>query len=146
MDTDEKYRNDAIIEVEMAEHIEGAHHGRPTHMLNDDVPVDGRIHFLFRKPGEPQSGREKDGRWFTGTFPFRSAEKDDAPWFAFPDADEWERHPVWKWQNPEEVLDGDRVNPNEVEETITLSPSFGLRGDDGIYFHCHVREGEIEWL
>jgi hypothetical protein len=129
MDTDPKYRNDPLLEVECPGH-------RDAHVLNEDVPIDGFVHILYRDPDEPQSGRNKDGRWYAGSFPFRSANKDDAPWFAFPDKDKGKRHPVWEWQNPDE-------DPNE---SLTLEPSIGLGSTGDWRLHVYIRDGAIDWL
>lgn len=156
MDTDKKYRDDEFYVVMAGERppsfVREAHEermeakkedpddpladyesltpARDSHAINPDVPVDGFV--TFYDPGLLESG----SAYKHGTFPFRSVNKDDPPWFARPDDDEWSRHPVWKWQNPDE-------DPNHH---LTLTPSIGLRGDDGIRFHVFIRDGEIVWL
>lgn len=134
MDTDEKYRNDSLLEVELTDPWGTMDDERTTHLLNDDVPIDGYVHILYRDPDNPQSGRDEDGRWYAGSFPFRDHRKDDAPWAAFPDKPKGKRHPVWKWQNPED----------DPHEELTLNPSIGL--GDPTYLHCWIRDGELEWL
>lgn len=129
MDTEAKYRNDAELVVEMVGDEDG---GPPYMVVNNDVPVDGRVSFLYRDDGNP-SGRP-DGKWIAATFPFRSVDKDGHPWFAFPDEPKFSRQPVWKWTNPDE----------DPHESLTLSPSLGL-GED-LYFHCWVRDGRIDWV
>lgn len=131
MDTEAKYRNDSLLEVTMSE---GSGHPPDHHALNQDVPIDGLVHLLFRDPEDPQGGRDQDGRWYAGSFPFRDHREDADPWFAFPDKGEFERHPVWKWQNPEE----------DPHEQITLKPSIGL--GQPMYLHCWIKQGEIDWL
>lgn len=133
MDTEPKYRNDSLLEV----HLNGeAQNDYPPehHPLNDDVPIDGMITLLYRDPEEPDSGRDEDGRWKAGTFYFRDHRKDDDPWAAFPEEDNFSQHPVWKWKNPEK----------DPHEHITLNPSIGL--GQPLYLHCWIKQGEIEWL
>lgn len=156
MDTAEKYLNDEFF-VTMAgelppEHIVeqrrasmearvedpddpvaewgGPSPARDHHYLGEQPPVDGWVTFYdpdLLAAGEP---------FKHGDFPFRSVGKDDAPWFARPDAENWSRHPIWKWQNPD-------ADPHE---SLTLSPSIGTRADDTVTFHCYIRDGSIEWL
>lgn len=103
------------------------------HTLNEDVPIDGQVTFYFPDRLD-DTGADADGA-LSYTFPFRDHRKDDAPWEARPEAEEFSNHPVWKWENPEE----------DPEENLTLSPSLGIGGDD-LTFHCFIRGGEIEWL
>lgn len=140
MDTDAKYRNDPALDVELTANAPDKWLGdapdidRTTTLTSDDVPIDGQVTFLFSHPEKPPSGRE-DGRWKVGTFPFRDAAK-DGQWFANPDADDWKRRPVWKWQNP----------TADPYENLTLKPSIGLKGGDEITFHIWVKGGEIEFV
>lgn len=100
-----------------------------THPLNDDVPIDGQVTFYWpEKLGSGDPFKAFD-------FPFRGVDKDDAPWFARPDADKWSRHPVWKWKNPDAPLD-----------RITLHPSLGIGPRDDLSFHAYIRGGDIDWL
>jgi hypothetical protein len=103
---------------------------RDTHIVGDDIPVDGWVTFY-----DPEKLHALEP-FKHGTFPFRSVEKDDAPWFGRPDADKWHRSPIWKWQNPDE----------DPHERLTLNPSIGRQDEDGITFHCYIRNGEIDWL
>ena len=137
MDTEPKYRNDPLLEVELtgAAEWDDGDNDRATHPLNEDVPVDGFVHILFRDPDDPQGGRDKDGRWYAGSFPFRSERKDSHPWAAYPDKPNGENHPVWKWTNPD-------ADPHE---DLTLNPSIGMGGDD-LYFHIWVKAGEIDFV
>lgn len=136
MDTDDKYRNDPLLEVELTGESDWYDGNRSVHPLNEDVPVDGFVHILYRDPDEPDSGRDKDGRWYAGSFPFRSTEKDADPWFAFPDKPKGERHPVWEWKNPDE----------DPHESITLKPSIGLGSAGDWRLHVYITDGEIEFL
>lgn len=102
---------------------------RDHHILNEDVPIDGIVAFYYPGGLDPDS---EQAPW-SFTFPFRDHRRDDAPWFAFPDRPEWERHPVWKWENPE-----------KGRENITLSPSLGV--GQPMTFHCWIRDGEVAWL
>lgn len=131
MDTEAKYRNDSLLEVDLVQ--EGSDWPPDHHALNQDVPIDGKVAILFRDPEDPRGGRDEDGRWYAGHFPFRDHRDDDHPWAAFPDKPNFEQHPVWKWQNPEEDAD-----------QITLKPSIGL--GQPMYLHCWIKQGEIEWL
>lgn len=93
-----------------------------------DLPVDGWVTFYdpdLLAAGEP---------FKHGTFPFRDHRSSES-WFARPNAEKWNRGPVWKWQNPGE----------DPHESLTLSPSIGLGGGE-ITFHCYIRNGEIDWL
>lgn len=129
MDTEPKYQNESELLVEMA----GENDYTPEfHLLNEDVPIDGIVTFLYRDEGNPST--RDDGKWKVGSFPFRDHRKDDAPWAAFPDKPNGENHPVWKWTTPED----------DPHESLTLSPSLGLGSP--MYFHCWVRNGEIQWL
>lgn len=101
-----------------------------THIVNDDVPVDGWVTFY-----DPEK-LEALEPYKHGTFPFRDHRKDDAPWFGRPDSEKWHRSPVWKWQNPEE----------DPHEDLTLNPSIGTQSDQELSFHCYIRNGEIDWL
>lgn len=157
MDTDEKYLNDEfyvclagetppdfIIDISKErrkEKIEdpdsplvGPEEYEPSeardhHYLNDDVDVDGWVTFY-----DPELLEDHEP-FKHGTFPFRNHNKGDQ-WFARPDSDEWDRHPVWKWTNPDE----------DPHENLTLEPSIGKRSDGGVNFHCFIRNGEIEWV
>lgn len=102
---------------------------RDHHPMNEDVPVDGWV--TFYDPEKLEAGEA----FKHFEFPFRSVEK-SGPWFARPDETEWSKQPVWKWQNPD-------ADPHEH---LTLTPSLGINGDDGIVFHCYIRDGEIDWL
>lgn len=130
MDTEEKYRNDSLLEVTLSEY---AANQSDHHTLNQDVPIDGKVHLLYRDPEDPQGGRNEDGRWYAGSFPLRDHRKDDHPWAAYPEEENFSQHPVWKWQNPEEDAD-----------QLTLNPSIGL--GQPMYLHCWIKQGEIEWL
>ena len=103
---------------------------RDTHAMNEDVPVDGFV--TFYDPNLLASG----DAFKHYSFPFRDHRKDEHPWFARPDAEKWSRNPVWKWQDPD-------ADPHE---SLTLKPSLGIQGEEGILFHCWIRTGEIEWL
>lgn len=147
MDTDEKYRDGGWFVVHMAN---GIGHPPPHHVMNHDVPIDGQIEFRYPKTEEDLE-ENRGGRndyWIAASFPFRDHRKNNDPWAAFPEKPNFEQHPVWKWQNPEDARRDDDSNleydEEVVEETITLSPSIGL--GQPMYFHCHVREGEIDWL
>lgn len=104
---------------------------RGEHYLGDEPPVDGWVEFY--DPDKLESGEPyKHGR-----FPFRSVKKGDSPWFARPDGEKRDRHPIWKWQNPDE----------DPHENLTLKPSIGKRNSDGeIVFHCWIENGEIRWV
>lgn len=102
---------------------------KENHIVGEQPEVDGWVTFYdpdLLEQGEP---------FKHGTFPFRSVEKDGA-WFARPDGDKWSRSPIWEWKNPTE----------DPSENLTLSPSIGLQGDGEITFHCHIRDGEIDWI
>lgn len=101
---------------------------RDHHQLDKNVPIDGIVAFYW-----PDQLEKEDGTPWSFSFPFRDNRKDDEPWFAFPDKDSPKRHPVWKWQNPEESTDN-----------ITLDPSLGVGQPPT--FHCYIRNGEIQWL
>ena len=130
MDTDDRYL-DAVLRWDYP----------PTHtetLPGTDVPVDGFVEFRYPRYQDDQPDRfdpYESGYYWRHSFPFRSREKNDAPWFGNPDGGEWSRRPIWKWQNP-----------NDPIENATLSPSIGMRGDDGIDFHCYIRNGRIDWL
>lgn len=142
MDTHDKYL-DTVIGIELAE---GRHENREDRTFNvpdrglgaskkhrlgydgTQVPVDGWVTFYW--PDRP-----KHEPHMAYSFPFRDAKKDDFRWLAAPDADDWSKRPIWKWQNPEEPL-----------FNLTLAPSLGISGNDGISFHCYIRDGEIDWL
>jgi len=98
--------------------------------LNEDVPIDGQIRFYWPDRMEPDC---EEG-WKSFEFPFRSVEKDDAPWAAYPDKENFSQHPVWEWQNPNE----------DPHEKLTLKPSIGVGSP--LTFHCFVRDGEVEWI
>lgn len=101
------------------------------HYLNEDVPIDGRVHFYYPDRLDPDSPGHRYAE-----FPFRSVHKDKYPWFSRPDADKWGRHPVWKWQNPDK----------DPHEHLDLTPSLGRRdGDGNIIFHCWIENGSIRW-
>lgn len=153
MDTEQKYVNDADFYVRLASEREPdfvteywrhriddpddpvvGHRNEPLrdhHQLNEDVPIDGIVCFYFPDRLDPDVD---EGPW-SFSFPFRDHRKGDHPWFAFPDREKWERHLVWKWQNPE----------GDPHENLTLKPSLGI-GRDDLVFHCYIRNGEIEWL
>jgi len=105
---------------------------RDHHLLNEDVPISGQVQLYFPDrldkidPDEPGA--------FSFAIPFRD-HREHGQWFARPDAEKWRRHPVWKWENPED----DREN-------ITLSPSYGVRPDGDWTLHCWIRDGSIELL
>lgn len=103
---------------------------RDFHVVNEDVPVDGQICFYW--PDRLESVNDGN-RPFAFEFPFRDHRKDDAPWFAAPDANKFSKHPVWRWKNPD-----------AQRENITLEPSLGI--GDPMRFHCYVRGGDIDWL
>lgn len=152
MDTDEKYRDRADFYVRFAGEREPdfvadyfqrriddpddpltGRQGTPLrdhHLLNEDVPIDGQVTFYFP---DVLDDADETGL-FAFSFPFRSAEKTDAPWFARPDAEKFSRHPVWKWENPE----ADR-------DDITLSPSLGV-GREALVFHCFIEDGDVRWV
>lgn len=103
-----------------------------------DIPIDGIVEFRYPRYQDDQPDEfrpDEDGYFWRVTFPFRDHRKDDEPWFRLPDEEKWKRHPIWKWKNPEEPV-----------ENATLSPSIGMKGDDGMDFHCYIRGGEIDWL
>lgn len=155
MDTEARYRDNLDFYVQMggegppdfvAEHLQARvddpddplvsyrKDQEDFHQLNEDVPVDGYVHFYY-----PDRVKKRDGPagWRSFSFPFRDHRKDDAPWFAFPDADKWERHPVWKWKNPD-------LDPHEH---LTLKPSLGVGGGSGsITFHCWIEDGQVRWV
>lgn len=137
MDTEDKYLNDPLLEVELAKNLP-EDSNRRTHPLNNDVPIDGHVHILFRRSDEPDSGRDKDGRWYAGSFPFRDHRSDEYLWAAYPDKPNGRNHPVWKWQNPDE----------DPHENITLNPSIGLgKGESkGWRLHCWIKNGEIDFI
>lgn len=124
---DEKFR---LTSRGMSDQAEGAivKPAREKHYLGEQPPVDGWVTFYnpdLLEQGEP---------FKHGTFPFRDY-RTDGLWFAKPDEDEWSKHPIWKWQNPEE----------DPHSNLTLKPSIGKQ-DGKITFHCHIRNGEIKWI
>ena len=141
MDTDEKYLGDEFF-VKMAgergpdwyiEHMESKENvvsvgpASGNRRIGEQPPVDGWVTFYdpdLLEAGEP---------FKHGDIPFRDYRKTAAPWFAFPDKPAGEKHPVWKWQNPDE----------DPHESLTLQPSIGLHGSA---MHCYIRDGEIDWL
>lgn len=109
------------------------------HVLNADVPIDGQVEFhrYYREDEDdhvPSQTHEGRPYWNVAEFPFRDHRKDDAPWAAFPEKPNFKSHPVWEWENPD-------ADPHE---SLTLSPSLGL--GEPMYFHCWVRDGEVDWL
>lgn len=127
MDTEERYL-DAVLRWNDDQNTQ----------TGTDIPIDGTIEFRYPRYQDDQPDEfrpDEDGYYWRLTFPYRSVEKDSPPWLGAPERDKWSKRPIWKWQNPDEPL-----------EQMTLEPSIGLRGDDGIRFHCYVRNGEIEWL
>jgi len=101
---------------------------RKEHPLGENPKVDGWL--LFYDPDAPEGEP-----WKYYDFPFRSVNKDDDLWFAYPDREKFTKQPVWKWQNPDESI-----------SELTLKPSIGVNADDELTFHCFVENGEIEWL
>ncbi len=137
MDTEQKYVDLAWFDVVLVDEDET----RPSHhMLNEDVPVDGRVDFkrYYDKQydDDPPDQTDEEGQpyWTSGSFPFRDHRKDDFPWEAFSDKPNFKQHPVWKWQNPE----------RDPHENLTLNPSIGW--GEPMFFHCYIRDGEVDWL
>lgn len=131
MQSDSRFE-EVVVQVFMA----GKHGGdRPnTHPLNEAVPIDGFIELRYPREDEPFDP-ETDGQYWRLSWPFRD-HREDGLWFARPDGEKWERSPVWEWENPEEPV-----------ENITLSPSYGMKNDDGSWhIHCYIRDGEVELL
>lgn len=146
MDTEDKYLDDEFYVVMAGERPPERHRltsrgsddinegaiqrpARDTHILGKKPPVDGWVTFF-----NPEL-LQKEKPYKHGTFPFRK-EGTEGKWFAFPEGDEWNRHPIWKWK----TSNGDREN-------ITLRPSIGMRNSDrDITFHCYITDGEIKWL
>jgi hypothetical protein len=127
MDTDEEYL-DAVLRWNPSMRT----------LAGTDIPIDGLVEFRYPRYQEDQPDRfdlDESGHFWRLTFPYRSVEKDDEPWFGNPNGGEWSRRPIWKWQNPNDPLD-----------EMTLSPSIGKQSDGEMDFHCYVRNGEIEWL
>lgn len=142
MDTTEKYLDDEFYVVLAGERpdekfiytnrgVDDIHEGsdiqpaRDHHYIGEEPPVDGWVTFYdpdLLDEGEP---------FKHGTFPFRDHSKDNL-WFALPDEEKGSKHPVWKWQNPDE----------DPHENLTLKPSIGM-GDN---FHCWIEQGEIRWV
>jgi len=156
MDTDEEYLDDEIYVVmagnyppeDIMEVMKERHRER---VEDPDSHVAGPPELKY-EPAKPSQqfgcGATVDG-WVTFydleklenkdafkhyTFPFRDVNKDDEPWAAFPDGENFKQHPIWKWQNPDE----------DPHESLTLSPSIGV--GHPLEFHCYIRDGGIEWL
>lgn len=107
-------------------------------LAGTDIPIDGVVEFRYPRYQDDQPDEfrpDEDGYFWRLTYPYRSIEKDEHPWFGRPDAEDFHRRPIWKWQNPDEPLD-----------EMTLNPSIGKRSDGEIDFHCYIRNGEIDWL
>jgi len=156
MDTDEMYLDDKIY-IEMAgeyppERVMEVRKKRHRERVEDpDSHLVGPPELKFESASSSQrfgSNATVDG-WVTFyspkkleqeeafkhyTFPFRDVNKDDEPWSAFPDKENYKQHPIWKWQNPNE----------DPHENLTLAPSIGV--GQPTEFHCFIRNGEIDWL
>lgn len=139
MDTEEQFRDDEFF-VAMAgergpawyvERMESAESAVSISPASDEslwgAPVDGWVTFYsptLLDAGEPFKHL---------TIPFRSVER-EGEWLGNPDGLDGTRRPIWKWENPD-------ADPHEA---LTLSPSIGMGAPDP-HFHCHIREGAIQW-
>jgi len=156
MDTDKKYLDDKIYVVMAGEYppqriIEARKKMHRESVEDPGSPLVGPEELQYEPASSSQrfgSNATVDG-WVTFydpkklkqekafkhyTFPFRDVNKDDDPWAAFPDKPNFKQHPIWKWTNPND----------DPHESLTLSPSIGV--GQPTEFHCHIRNGEIDWI
>jgi len=140
MDTEQKYRNEVEVVVELVgddpdPRLEPTAPNASRTSVSEEhfgVPVDGWVTILYRNPDKESN--LPSGKWKVGSFPFRAADKDEHPWFGFPEKDAGKKQPIWKWQNPDDAA-----------EDLTLRPSIGM-GTGDPYFHVWVNNGAVDFV